>query len=540
MRRHAFVVLALFVLSALLACESRFINKVQPYGTTYVYPDYFPGQTLQQAIWNDTVEDGDKVFVMNGTWLANLVVNKSIALEGRTRDNTILEGNITIKAPNVSILQFTITNATTGISVFEADNCEISQNRIMNNQVGVDIWGSSDCSLRENQIGNNGYNFKISGSMLDHYVHDIDASNTINGKPIYYWVNKTAGSIPSDAGFAAIVNSTDIIVENLTSLGSSYAGVLVAYSSRIVLRDFQCRNSYVNFDRAIEFKNVESSVIQNVTLTCNIVTALVLDEARNNSIIDNVITADFGRLGGGIAMLNSSGNQVIANNVSRAYFLIGLEDSDGNIFSRNNFVDYDNRLLVSSSYNTFDNGYEGNYWSDYRDKYPNATEVDGTGIWDTPYASTNSPDNYPLVSKWTANRTFKRPMTSEPYPNSTQKLNAYSNSTLGNLPLGFSFNRTTAQISLKATTGYPAFLNITIPRNWIDGPFNVTANGEPMQFSVEANATHSCISITYPQGRYTIQVKGTEVGSIKGDLNNDGKVNILDAIILANNFGSKE
>jgi len=28
---------------------------------------------------------------------------------------------------------------------------------------------------------------------------------------------------------------------------------------------------------------------------------------------------------------------------------------------------------------------EGNYWGDYEERYPNATEIDGTGIWDTPY-----------------------------------------------------------------------------------------------------------------------------------------------------------
>jgi len=28
---------------------------------------------------------------------------------------------------------------------------------------------------------------------------------------------------------------------------------------------------------------------------------------------------------------------------------------------------------------------DGNYWSGYEERYPNATEIDGTGIWDKPY-----------------------------------------------------------------------------------------------------------------------------------------------------------
>ena len=40
----------------------------------------------------------------------------------------------------------------------------------------------------------------------------------------------------------------------------------------------------------------------------------------------------------------------------------------------------------------------GNYWDDYIGRYPGAKELDGTGIWDTPYTiSSNNVDNYPLV-----------------------------------------------------------------------------------------------------------------------------------------------
>lgn len=538
MQRHAFLVLSLLMLLTALFLMIQFPEKAQSV-ETHFYPEDFPGQTLQQAIWNDTVEEGERVFVNSGVWIGNLAINKSIIFEGRNRYDTIIEGEIRINVTNVEILQFTIRNAGAGISVKSTSNCRISLNRITNNTVGVELRFSSYCVLENNEIYSNAYNLRVIGDTLEHYIHDINALNTVDGQPVYYCVNKTNEKAPQNAGFIAIVNSTDIIVENLTSLQSNYAGILVGYSSRITLRNIQFPGSYRNFENAIEFENVENSVIQNVTLPRAAIAALNLEEATNNSIIDNVITFDY--TGWGIVLSNSSGNQVVANNVSRAYVAVALENSNGNIFSRNNFADYGNRLAVSgSSYNQFDNGYEGNYWSDYRDKYPNATEVDGTGIWDTPYASTNNPDNYPLISNWTANRVFKRPMTNEPYPTSTQTLSTYSNSTLGNPPLGFSFNRTTVQISLKATTGYPAFLNVTIPRNWLDAPFNVTLNGEPQQFSMEANATHSWISLTYPEGRHSIQVKGTEVGSIQGDLNNDGKVNILDAIIIANNFGSRE
>ncbi len=49
--------------------------------------------------------------------------------------------------------------------------------------------------------------------------------------------------------------------------------------------------------------------------------------------------------------------------------------------------------------NTWDNGEEGNYWSDHVTRYPNAMEVDGSGVGDTPYyINENNQDKYPLMN----------------------------------------------------------------------------------------------------------------------------------------------
>jgi hypothetical protein len=40
----------------------------------------------------------------------------------------------------------------------------------------------------------------------------------------------------------------------------------------------------------------------------------------------------------------------------------------------------------------------GNYWSDYLTKYPSATQVDSSGIWNTSYEiDANNTDYYPLM-----------------------------------------------------------------------------------------------------------------------------------------------
>jgi hypothetical protein len=51
-----------------------------------------------------------------------------------------------------------------------------------------------------------------------------------------------------------------------------------------------------------------------------------------------------------------------------------------------------------ANHSIWDNGTVGNYWSDYLTRYPNASEIDGTGVGDTPfYINPNNIDNYPLM-----------------------------------------------------------------------------------------------------------------------------------------------
>jgi parallel beta-helix repeat protein len=81
---------------------------------------------------------------------------------------------------------------------------------------------------------------------------------------------------------------------------------------------------------------------------------------------------------------------------------IQISNCSYNHFYHNNFIN--NMIQVSSyfntSYNAWDNGSTGNYWDNYRIKYPNATVIPTTGTWGTPYvvnASGNNTDNHPWV-----------------------------------------------------------------------------------------------------------------------------------------------
>jgi hypothetical protein len=76
----------------------------------------------------------------------------------------------------------------------------------------------------------------------------------------------------------------------------------------------------------------------------------------------------------------------------------------------------DGPTLALGMPNVWDNGKEGNYWSEYTTRYPNASEVGNTGVGDTPfYINENNVDRYPLTSPFDASQSSSqsnRPSTS--------------------------------------------------------------------------------------------------------------------------------
>jgi hypothetical protein len=125
----------------------------------------------------------------------------------------------------------------------------------------------------------------------------------------------------------------------------------------------------------------------------------------SNVIIENNVVNNYNAL----SFLESNNNIITQNNFTNnnnPYVTVGAVmfwGSSNNTIYHNNFIE--NRYPAGaegfdslSSGNTWDNGKEGNYWSDYQTKYPNATEIDATGIGDTPYViNQNNIDHYPLT-----------------------------------------------------------------------------------------------------------------------------------------------
>ena len=125
-----------------------------------VVPDDYP--SIQAAI--NAANEGDTVFVRNGTYYEHVVVDKTLSLIGEGSNTTIIDGNMTgnvvwITQDHVNIRGFTIQRSgrasfNSGISISSTKHCDISANRIVDNEFGV--YGSPrNTNIVNNTIGDN-------------------------------------------------------------------------------------------------------------------------------------------------------------------------------------------------------------------------------------------------------------------------------------------------------------------------------------------------------------------------------------------------
>jgi hypothetical protein len=189
--------------------------------------------------------------------------------------------------------------------------------------------------------------------------------------------------------FALVIASSDIIIEGCGHVVNGSAS--------------SSRNPKLGFaNNGLRLQGVSNVTVKNLTVTGFMDRQIRIDSCRNcyffglngefNSYDCSANTFTNCSIGG--KLWASTNNIITKCNVS----YINLENSNATIFE-NNFL-YQNCVEVYPPDKAvlWDNGSIGNCWSDYLEKYPNASEVGNTGVGDTPYViDANNVDNYPLM-----------------------------------------------------------------------------------------------------------------------------------------------
>ena len=120
---------------------------------------------------------------------------------------------------------------------------------------------------------------------------------------------------------------------------------------------------------------------------------IVVSGGGYNIITGNLITNNYGAIAIGNDAMH---NIVFGNNVTDNIYGIRIGKASDNTIQHNNFVNNSLHVDVGEDSNNiiWDNGEEGNYWSNYT-----GTDDNGDGIGDSPYIIDESnQDNYPLVN----------------------------------------------------------------------------------------------------------------------------------------------
>jgi len=242
-------------------------------------------------------------------------------------------------------------------------------------------------------IGENKVTTTIDGNMTATVVVITADDATISEFTLRNGGNRYAGISLSSNGN----NITNNIIWN------NWCGIsLEHYSAYNVIAN----NSIMNNLNGISGELWSDSMIIGNVLKDNLLGIWIGPYSSHNTIAFNNIKNHWSE---GISMWQSSYNTIVGNNITDnnqgghwAGMVVGF--SSYNQFFHNNIVNKGKQIDVQGEVvNTWDDGYPsgGNYWSDYEERYPDAEELDGSGIWDTPYfIDENNQDNYPLMRSW--------------------------------------------------------------------------------------------------------------------------------------------
>ena len=159
-------------------------------------------------------------------------------------------------------------------------------------------------------------------------------------------------------------------------------------------------------------------------------------------------------------VFGANNNIVMRNNITKELSVSGLN----NTFSKNNFLLTTNPGIYTE--NIWDDGSVGNYWENNSDWRFNATEIDNTGVSNTPYVIQRSDfvsrmypnvtciDNYPLLYPFD----IERNAVYSPTPSNTQSGGDNANSEVVSFPFALAIG--IIVIGIVVTVALPLLLLI--------------------------------------------------------------------------------
>jgi nitrous oxidase accessory protein len=471
-KRESVLIISLLLLSlSILSLKSSI--RVAQAPTVYSVHNLDTGinyTAIQEAINANETLDGHRILVDAGTYYERITINKSISLLGAGKEKTIIDGNRTsyyrgsdsilyITANSVSISNLTVQNAggneywdlAAGICL-SSNNNRMTDNMIRANNFGLEIGDPYGTSVSNNTIQAN----IIQGNNYGIFEY-MGTNNRI--------VNNTVTANSEGIWFAALepnaANNT--VSENLVSEN----GEGIRMDDSILIGGQATTTTITEYSLQAIIPPTNSSRISQNTIYHN---GVGISISSSNNVIE--------------------GNTIERNTCGLSYLYVDPISASPNYICQNNFLANTNQTAINNlRLNNWDNGIEGNYWSDYY-----GTDANYDGIGDTPYViEVNNTDNYPLMGIFSD---FN--ITPE------EHVTTVCNSTLSD----FQFNGTAIIFNVTGVEGTSGFCRIRIPTSLMNATYKVFVNGTEVAYSLLpcSDSTYSYLYFNYTHSKEAIVI----------------------------------
>lgn len=326
------------------------------------------------------------------------IINQTILAQ---RDNIVIDGSgyafdgseIDLNGrSNVTIRNIDFTNASS-ITLNETSNCLITENSVPKTPNIISLWlsleNSSNNIISANNLtmGNIELMFSSNNTLTGNTITDAlsfgislhwSSNNTINGN---YFANVLS---PVEADYDQNVISGNNMVNcdlGVRVLGSGN----IVFGNNMTFADLGYHQQASDYMTGIVVDGSNNTVYQNI-ITGYALAGISIDGVGNTYLNNGTIIPPQG-------IDNTFFENIIACN---GYGLIVSPDGaavDNNTIYHNDFINNNQSVLVTSpdSVETNDgsayfvNFWDNNYWSDYAQRYPNASEIGNSGIMSLPY-----------------------------------------------------------------------------------------------------------------------------------------------------------
>jgi len=255
-RRGAVVSLSLALLLSMIVidvdspAEAAIITVDDSGGADYT--------SIQDAV--NAANPGDTIFVYNGTYYENVVINKKINLTGEDRSNTIIDSNgfgdvVHVVANWVNISGFEVKNSSnsgSGIYLQSSDYCKIEYCKSFFNEPDISL----DSLSNNNIIINNICTILVGGIYLDSSSDNKIINNTGTIR-LSFSSNNTLTYNGWGGIYLSFSNGNRIENNNLTR---SFDGIELIVSHNNIIKNNTC--NYVS-QYGISLYNSSHNIIEN-------------------------------------------------------------------------------------------------------------------------------------------------------------------------------------------------------------------------------------------------------------------------------------